>query len=207
MASNVLKPSIDGLTHEEWDLAFGVHYLPSLRFDSPELSMKAQAYVPWLLAHTVFGAEHRKLGALLHKQIATGYVARVKIQWIDPVIGYGLFANEAIPIHSFVGIYAGVVRQIRRFSARLNGYCMHYPTRFWSYHYWVIDAEHEGNEMRFVNHSQEPNLKAMSVLDRGIQYIALFSVKAILPGEQLTLNYGKDYWKNRPLHYSPSKGS
>uniref|UniRef100_A0A914DX86 Histone-lysine N-methyltransferase n=1 Tax=Acrobeloides nanus TaxID=290746 RepID=A0A914DX86_9BILA len=59
---------------------------------------------------------------------------------------------------------------------------------------FVVDGLYFGNEARFVNHSCEPNLRAVNIhiegLDVGFHRIAFFSVKDIEKGEELTL----DYW-------------
>lgn len=182
---------------EEFQKIFKIKYTPTLLFQTPDFFQKVVANTPWLLKHSVIGQEHRNLGAALHSKIAVGEVANVAIQWIDEKIGYGVFARENISSEAFVGEYTGVVRQIKRFHPDLNGYCMHYPTKFFSYNYVVIDAQEAGNEMRFVNHSDDPNLKAICLIDRGVQHIGFFALKPISRGEQLTINYGKDYWKKR----------
>lgn len=181
----------------EFEQYFGITYLPTLCFANISLLEQVVKNCPWLLAYTVIGQEHRHLGASLRQKIMTGQVAQVSIEFIDEEIGYGLFAQEEIAKDAFVGTYTGIVRKIQRFSPELNAYCMHYPTRLWSYHYFVVDAEQAGNEMRFINHSEKPNLRPFSIIDRGLQHIALFATRHVAAGEELTFNYGKDYWKKR----------
>lgn len=187
----------------EFQEIFKILYLPTLPFSTTSFRQSIARHTSWLLRCTIVGQEHRSLGALLRKKMKAGSVAEVDICWIDEEIGYGVFAREDIPIQAFVGEYTGDLRQIKRFHADLNGYCMHYPTRFFSYNYFVIDAEKAGNEMRFVNHSDDPNLKPMCVIDQGLQHIVLFASKPIAKGEQLTFNYGKDYWRKRTKRWLP----
>jgi hypothetical protein len=182
---------------DEFQKLFEIAYAPTLLFQTDNLLEKVIANTPWLLRYTVVGQEHRNFGAVLHKKMAEGRVANVAIKWIDDEIGYGVFAREDIPSQAFIGEYTGVIKQVSRFRPNLNAYCMHYPTKFFSYNYFVIDAQEAGNEMRFLNHSDRPNLKPMCVIDDGLQHIVLFASKPIASGEQLTFNYGRDYWKRR----------
>jgi len=181
----------------QFEELFGVHYLPTLAFVSNDLLEKVVNNCPWLFKHTVIGQEHRSLGSSLRRQLYEGQTANVAIKWIDETMGYGLFAMQAIPKEQFIGHYTGVVRKLRRFSPEINGYCMHLPTRFWSYDYFVIDAEKAGNELRFSNHSDEPNMRPFCVIDRDLVHICLFACQDIEAGEELTFDYGKDYWRKR----------
>lgn len=187
---------------EEFQKIFQVNYAPALQFQPPALCKKAMKNIPWLLKYTPFGLEHRELGSTYHEQLTTGQVANVAIEWIDDVMGYGLFAGEDLPPYTYIGEYTGVVRQVTRSAPDLNGYCIHYPTKFFSYNYLLIDAQTAGNETRFVNHSDDPNLKPMCVIDEGMQHIVLFTMKSVACGEQLTFHYGSDYWKRRSKRLS-----
>ena len=58
---------------------------------------------------------------------------------------------------------------------------------------WVIDANFEGNDARWINHSCDPNCEA--VLDEDEDdpkrsRVFIESVRAIKPGEELTYDYG-----------------
>jgi uncharacterized protein len=52
----------------------------------------------------------------------------------------------------------------------------------------VIDAAHDGNDARFINHSCEPNCQAFLEGDR----IYIYSKRAIQPGEELSYDYSYD---------------
>ena len=65
---------------------------------------------------------------------------------------------------------------------------------FWGF---VIDAEKGGNLTRFINHSDQPNLEPIGVFWKGSLHIILRSLKKIQKGEQLTYDYGADYWSRR----------
>jgi len=58
---------------------------------------------------------------------------------------------------------------------------------------WVIDANFEGNDARWINHSCDPNCEA--VLDEDEDdpkksRVFIESIRAIRPGEELTYDYG-----------------
>lgn len=182
---------------DEFERFFGITYLKTPYFENERLLDELKSNCPWLLLHTVVGEEHRSLGSLLHKSLMNGKVADVAIKWIDDVMGYGLFAKNLIAKDSFIGQYTGIVRKVGRFNPKLNGYCMHVPTRFWSFRYFLIDAEAAGNELRFANHSDVPCMRPFCLIDRSLVHIGFFATRDITPGEELTFSYGRDYWKNR----------
>jgi SET domain-containing protein len=59
---------------------------------------------------------------------------------------------------------------------------------------FTIRALHKGNVARFVNHSCNPNMIAMKVVWNHIPHVACFALRAIQPGEELTLDYGAIWW-------------
>lgn len=179
---------------EEYEAFFGITYLPTPYFASPELCLELKQNCPWLLLHTFFGEEHRSLGAYLHTSLNMGKVVDVSIRWIDEDVGYGLFAENLIAKESFIGQYTGIVRKN---PSRVNGYCIQIPTKFWSFCRFILDAETAGNELRFANHSDRPSMKPLCLIDRSLVHIGFFATRDIKPGEELTFNYGMDYWKYR----------
>lgn len=119
------------------------------------------------------------------------------IKWINPILEYGLFTAADLPERSFIGEYTGVIRQIDKKHPDLNSYCFHYPTRFWSAKYFVIDSLHEGNASRFINHSNQPNLQPLWLVNRGVLHLIFIANQFIAKGAELTFNYGSDYWMRR----------
>ena len=58
---------------------------------------------------------------------------------------------------------------------------------------WVIDANFEGNDARWINHSCAPNCEAVMVEDEAEpkrSRVFIEAVRAIKPGEELTYDYG-----------------
>jgi len=59
---------------------------------------------------------------------------------------------------------------------------------------YVIDANHKGNDARWINHSCEPNCEAVIAEaegdDRTADKVFIEAIRDIEPGEELTYNYG-----------------
>ncbi|KAK7049022.1 SET-domain-containing protein [Favolaschia claudopus] len=61
----------------------------------------------------------------------------------------------------------------------------------------IIDAQSLGNRTRFLNDSQpkKPNCTAAVILVNGDKRVAITTAKNVNEGDELTLSYGKPYWK------------
>ncbi|KRG87668.1 SET domain protein [Stenotrophomonas daejeonensis] len=59
---------------------------------------------------------------------------------------------------------------------------------------YVIDANHKGNDARWINHSCAPNCEAVIAEaegdDRTADKVFIEAIRDIKPGEELTYNYG-----------------
>lgn len=53
----------------------------------------------------------------------------------------------------------------------------------------VIDATHQGNLARFINHSCDPNCVAKTINLNGSKRIVMYAKKSIRPGEEITYDY------------------
>lgn len=182
----------------EFSHFFEAHYYPHLHFKTPQFLHQKLREAPLLISYTPVGYGVRKDGKKYRQEIATGYVADTVIRWIDEEIGYGLFAGVDFREGDYIGEYTGNVRQVKRLYKDLNSYCFHYPTRWFSWNYTVIDSIDQGNETRFINHSEMPNLQPRWLYDRGLMHLVFIAAKFIPKGTQLTFNYGKDFWETRP---------
>ena len=56
-------------------------------------------------------AEAQNLGAQFIENIKKAYLPNVSIRWVNARVGYGLFAEEALEAHSYIGEYTGIVRK------------------------------------------------------------------------------------------------
>ena len=102
--------------------------------------------------------------------------------------GLGLFATHTIERDAYIVTYRG--RRIptavahereRRFGAK---YMFEVTSR------WTIDGSPLWNLGRYANHSCRPN--AEPLLRKG--RIVLVATRRIRPGEEITFDYGKDYF-------------
>lgn len=184
-------------SEEDFAKSFSFRYLKTLHFPNYN-ELKASIYkFPWNYNTILFSQDSHRLGRQYQHKFINGDTADLSIRWIDNTLGYGVFAESSIDEGSYVGEYTGLVRKFCRFKPEPNAYCFHYPTRFWSTKLFVVDALHEGNIMRFVNHSDIPNLTPVCMVDRGLTHIVFMATRHISEGEQLTIDYGENYWKRR----------
>ena len=127
----------------------------------------------------------------------------LEIRFVSSDCGNGLFANDVIEAHSYIGEYTGLVKPSQLSSSVANtdgmndivtpsAYALNYP----SGDSHEVDALEIGNIMRFINHSQkEANCFFQPVwIDKCIHIIVKSKDRAIPKGTQLTINYGKSYW-------------
>jgi len=189
--------TIEKLTEDAFYKYFSVTYLAHLRFSSYEALLKYQANCPILAKRTAWGIENRALSEQFKDEMQAGYVADVSVRFIDPVLGYGVFADKDIPKGAYIGEFTGIVRQLSRKNPEINEYCFHLPTRFFSWNYYVVDAQDYGNEIRFVNHSDTPNLIPYPVISKSLSRVIFVAKEDIKAGKQLTYNYGSDFWRHR----------
>lgn len=196
----VMKPGAkqhEFLSRAQFKYFFHVTYCPHLFFPDYLLLQSVLKECPWTLRKSFLGEENRLQGEQYKRELSEGVVANVAIQWINADLGFGLFALQDIPAHTYVGEFTGLVRRLSRKKPDQNAYCFHYPTRFWSWNYTVVDALAYGNETRFINHSDHPNLNPLCICERNFLHIVFITKEFVLAGTQLTYDYGKDFWKQR----------
>lgn len=185
------------LSEEAFLKEFNIKHLKTLHFNSYEEFKNSLRKFPSCKKGEHCQEIPQELGRQYHHHFIRGDTANMSIRWIDNSLGYGVFAEEILEENSYVGEYTGLVRRLFRFNSDPNAYCYHYPTHFFSFKSYVIDAMHEGNIMRFVNHSDIPNLQPVCMSDRGLKHIGFMTKRRILSAEQLTIDYGEDYWQLR----------
>lgn len=102
--------------------------------------------------------------------------------------GLGLFATDQVKKGAFIVAYTG--RRIsndeaERLEARGACYMFELNSR------WTIDGSSRRNLARYVNHACKPNAEALT-RKGGIVYVAR---RRIRPDEEITVDYGKEYFK------------
>ena len=171
----------------------GVRYLPTLEFYDEEAERFAK--VCWKKKY--LDRERQWLGEFHGPAMEQGKVAPLSIQWIDEVLGFGVFAAQEFRKGDYLGAYTG--RLIRRdlLRKRVNDYCFRYPVEVATLWPLMIDAGKQGNEMRFINHSAHPNCETIGVPYRGVVYLLVRAAASLSEGTQLTIDYGPAYWRGR----------
>ncbi len=137
-------------------------------------------------------AEQKKQASFYTDQLQKGTVARCSVQWVSDTVAYGLFAEEHLHPGEWIGEYTGVVKAASESTSK-NDYNFTYHSLAGKEYY--IDAELIGNITRYINHSEQPNVRGLYALHEGVAHIAFFVWKAIPRGAQLFYNYGQSYWE------------
>lgn len=142
------------------------------------------------------------LGIYYEKELLSLSFPKVEVRWIHDDLGYGVFAKKEIRPETFIGEYTGIIQPRLPKHQNRSQHCILYTCWPLGQKRYVIDAETKGNFTRLINHSETPNTMFLTVYWRGVPRILVLSSKKIAPEEQLSLHYGKTYWKQmqkRPL--------
>jgi uncharacterized protein len=102
--------------------------------------------------------------------------------------GLGLFAIKPIAKTDDIVIYRG--RRIPTKDAQTRERYAGAKYMFEISRQWTIDGSSRRNLARYINHSCRPNTEA--VLRKG--QIVIKAIRAIAPGDEITNDYGKDYF-------------
>lgn len=110
--------------------------------------------------------------------------------------GLGLFATRPIKKRTIFIEYKGpriTNAEADRLEARGSRYMYEINSR------WTIDGKARSNIARYGNHSCRPNAESDILLGKRAEgrkggKVILRAIKNIEPGEEITYDYGKDYW-------------
>lgn len=100
--------------------------------------------------------------------------------------GLGLFAKKPIPKGKRIIEYFGPFISNEEVERSNGKYFFEVNTK------WAIDGSLRKNVARYINHSCRPNAEAF-VSDR--RRVWIWSRKNIKPGEEITYDYGKEYFE------------
>lgn len=199
---NHLKPKKiqvekEGIIHElsiaKFEKLMGIEYLPNFIFYSFKelkqlISFHKKAHRKNWISH-----EEKWRGIYFQKELIEDIHPNIVIKWMGPHKGYGLFANEDLKKGKWIGQYTGVLRKFHFRKDQKNAYCFEY----FSKSSFTIDAKDKGNLTRFINHSYQPNLTPRLIFLEPFLHIVFLTSQAIKKGDELTYDYGIDYWKKR----------
>ena len=98
--------------------------------------------------------------------------------------GFGLYANVRIKKGDFVLEYTGQMIPTPVANTMTTRYLFEIDDK------WTIDGSTRGNIARYINHSCDPNCEVYIEKDR----LMIYSMKTIVPGDELTYDYGDEYF-------------
>ena len=128
-----------------------------------------------------------------------------ELRYISPKIGFGVFCRKKITKEEQVCFYGG--KKYRSKEANENYAFKHQLDALNMY----IDAQKFGNLARFINHAPKPsghqdpflleaNLTSATHYLQGIEVVVFSANRDIQPGEQLLVDYGKNFFRARPAY-------
>jgi uncharacterized protein len=145
----------------------------------------------------------QELSRRYQEDLEKNNMAPIYIKQVNRKLGVGVFAAEKIPKDSFIGEYTGVVQVPTPNAGRKMGHGGYESDFSWYYLDQIegapeleINGRLEGNEMRFVNHSENFNVDVEHTLFHGHWVIFFKAARAIQKDEQLLISYGEKYWDN-----------
>jgi hypothetical protein len=98
--------------------------------------------------------------------------------------GLGGFATRVIRKKELIDRYRGAIIDNKTADERDNRYMFEVNSR------WTIDGSNRRNLARYFNHSCRPNAES----DVKGHKVIIVARKTIQPGEEITYDYGKDYF-------------
>jgi uncharacterized protein len=98
--------------------------------------------------------------------------------------GLGLYATDAIPKGACIIEYVGRRVSAEEEDTSKSKYLFEIRKGF------TIDGKPKWNKAGYINHSCVPNAETEIYKD----HIFVMARKAIKPGEEITYDYGKEYW-------------
>ncbi len=180
----------------------GIIYLPRLHFANRRTEKWVEKRCKKALKYQEITSEQKWLGVYYEKELSASDFPPIEIRWIDNRIGWGVFAKRNFAFRDFIGEYTGLLRRKNRRKDEKNSYCFEYFIGDSIETPFTIDASDQGNFTRFINHHPQGNLDPMLIFSHGIMRVILYANQPIQKGEEMTYNYGSDYWakRERPIY-------
>ncbi len=176
----------------------GLIYLVHSRIADLRVAEHSWATSPYYEANR---AEFEALTAQYGDALRRGWRPPLEVKEVDPEVGWGLFSVSDLRDGDLVGEYAGVIQaagdappDTKVDGHYLSDYAWNYPDELPDGTEFEVNALREGNELRFANHSSQPNLAVDHTLVDGL-FVTFFRViRPVSAGDQLTVDYGEEYW-------------
>jgi SET domain-containing protein len=120
---------------------------------------------------------------------------------------HGLFASESIPCGALVGNYTGLVKPQQ--GADSSHYLVEVHDRHTGLRF-DLDAEHYGNETRFINDykgvADHPNVALVlyHAHATGELSVGVVTQRQLQHGEEILVDYGRQFWRSPGNSPDPS---
>jgi len=176
----------------------GLVYRSRCRIADPRISAYDWSTSPYCAANR---EEFEALTTRYSDDLRLSRLPPLEIRDVGLGVGWGLFALADLTPGDLVGEYSGVLQEAgdappdQKIDGHyLSDYSWNYPDELPDGTEFEINALREGNELRFANHSSEPNLAVDHTLVDGL-FVTFFRViRPVASGDQLTVDYGEEYW-------------
>ncbi|KAL3107533.1 hypothetical protein niasHT_014250 [Heterodera trifolii] len=123
-----------------------------------------------------------------------------QVFYANPVKGWALQTlgpiDDGTPIFEYTGVLSKAA-DIGTEMKQCDDYIIGFTHNGENY---VLDAFRKGNLARFINHCCRPNCRAMLAKisndgdDRHVPRVLIYALRDIRPGEELTMDYGQQWW-------------
>lgn len=184
------------LSLPEFEKLTGAKWMPWLDCEEPSIFSSIAKEALKLHKKGELTLEQLWLGHYFGKEISARASPDVAIRWIDPLVGWGVFALRDFKKMQFIAEYAGKLRKRRKADSK-NAYCFEYVVAQGFRSPYTIDALDQGGVGRYINHSATPNLNSSLATYDNISHVVLYTKEPIAKGTQLCYDYGPDYWSQR----------
>jgi SET domain-containing protein len=115
--------------------------------------------------------------------------SRFEVKEGRPGTGFGLFARTDIGKGDFVIEYTGKKIPNAIADDMTTKYLFELDDK------WTVDAEDAAHTARYINHACIPNVEAEIETDeKGDDHINIYALRDIHAGEELTIDYGEEYF-------------
>lgn len=179
------------LTIKELEKTYHFSYSEVLVFEDEELKKRVQEILePKILSEIPIDWDVSKSH---QKFLATAPSFDYEIRYIADSVGVGVFTKEPLSKGAYLGEYTGLLTTAPPYLS-MHGYLFRYPIEAFLKDRISIDAKNVGNLTRFYNHSFSPNADKHLIFDGGYLHWIFLSNRPIAEGEQITYNYGHNYW-------------
>lgn len=180
----------------EFEDLFKIRFIPQLDFSYLSLLNTITKKIAKLHKKDQLSLQQLWFGNYFKKEILTPTLPSVSLRWINFQVGWGVFAKDPIKKMEFIGEYGGKVRKRRGVDTK-NAYCFEYTLAEGKDSPYIVDAREQGGIVRYINHSNTPNLTSALATFDNISHIILLAKEPIPKGSQLFYDYGANYWAHR----------